>query len=125
MGIYSPITFDVKTTLVQNPENKMKLTLIIAIAVVIVGVVNCRSAPISAHGARHARSPQFGLENLFRCTGNCNRQGYNVGRSLAIAGAGVGALGVVTGNNQLRQVGTKGLFAGLGIKGASKLFGRR
>ena len=50
---------------------------------------------------------------------------YSVGRSLAIAGAGVGALGVITGNNQLRQVGTKGLFAGLGIKGAIKLFGRR
>ena len=49
----------------------------------------------------------------------------SVGRSLAIAGAGVGLLGLATNNEGFQRVGGTAFVGGLGLKGAAKLFGKR
>lgn len=44
-------------------------------AIALFGSAHGYSSPVFSHGARHARSPQFG--GLFGgCSGNCNRQKY-------------------------------------------------
>merc|ERR1712034_143336 len=104
-------------------KKNMKLLLIFAAMVAMAGVVKCGSARI------YKRSPQFGLGGLLggltSCSGNCNQGKYNVGRALAISGAGLGALGLATNNRQFQEVGGAALVGGLGLKGAAKLFGRR
>merc|ERR1711936_1119164 len=104
-------------------KRTMKLLLILAAMVAMVGLVECGSARI------YKRSPQFGLGGLLggltSCSGNCNQGKYNLGRALAISGAGVGALGLATNNEGLQRVGGTALVGGLGLKGVAKLFGRR
>merc|ERR1712203_752081 len=100
-------------------QRTMKLLLIFTTTVALVGLVSCGSAPI------YKRSPiDFGAL-LGGCTGNCNQGKYNVGRALAISGAGVGLLGLATNNEGFQRVGGSALVGGLGLKGAAKLFGRR
>merc|ERR1739849_65906 len=95
-------------------KRTMKLLLIFAAMVAMVGVVNCGSARI------YKRSPQFGLGGLLggltSCTGNCNQGKYNVGRALAISGAGLVVLGLATNNRQFQEVGGTALVGGLGLK---------
>merc|ERR1712223_2243937 len=102
---------------------KMKLILVITLAVALFNTVSSSSSPIFSHGARHARSPQFG-GLLGECNGKCNRQGYKVGRALAISGAVVGSAGLLTNNRELQKVGGSALAGGVGIKTFSKLFGK-
>merc|ERR1712024_31538 len=103
----------------MRSKRTMKLLLIFAAMVAMVGLANCGSAPI------YKRSPiDFG-SLLGGCSGNCNQQKYNVGRALAISGAGVGLLGLATNNEGFQRVGGSALVGGVGLKGAAKLFGRR
>merc|ERR1711953_180131 len=100
-------------------KRTMKLLLIFATTVALVGLVNCGSAPI------YKRSPiDFG-SLLGGCSGNCNQQKYNVGRALAISGAAVGAFGLATNNEGFQRVGGSALVGGIGLKSVAKLFGRK
>ena len=49
---------------------------------------------------------------------------FSAGRSLAIAGAAVGGLGLLTNNPQLQKVGGSAIVGGVGLKTISKLFGK-
>ena len=48
----------------------------------------------------------------------------SVGRSLAVAGAAVGGLGLLTNNESFQRVGGSALAGGVGLKTISKLFGK-
>merc|ERR1712110_666805 len=118
MGLYYAFVYWREHTTITL-KRTMKLLLIFATMVAMVGLVNCGSAPI------YKRSPiDFGAL-LGGCSGNCNQQKYNVGRALAISGAGLGALGLATNNRQFQEVGGTALVGGVGLKGLAKVFGRK
>merc|ERR1712183_594048 len=118
MGLYYAFVYRREHTTIKL-KRTMKLVLIFAAMVAMVGLVNCGSAPI------YKRSPIDFLSLLGGCSGNCNQPKYNVGRALAISGAGVGLLGLATNNEGFQRVGGTALVGGLGLKGAAKPLGRR
>ena len=59
----------------------------------------------------------------FYCTEYCCF--YSAGRALGFSGAALFGLGLATNNEAFQRVGGGGIAAGLGLKGAAQLFGRK
>merc|ERR1711881_152677 len=119
MGLYYTFVYWRAHTTIRL-KRIMKLLLIFAAMVAIVGVVKCGSAPI------YKRSPLFGLERIVTtCTGSCNQQKYGFGRALFASGALLGLAGIATNNEGFQRVGGAAAAGGLGLKAAANIFGGR